>query len=67
MFSMYYIRYACPISIARHLMEHSSHNILVGDGARKYAERNGFAFEDNSNLLPAEFKNCDQVSIVVRY
>ena len=45
-------------------MEHSSHNILVGDGARKYAEKNGFAFEDNSNLLPTEFKICDQVSIV---
>jgi N4-(beta-N-acetylglucosaminyl)-L-asparaginase len=44
-------RYPRPITIARHIMEHSPHNIMVGDGATQYALNNGFILESNSSLL----------------
>lgn len=31
-----------PISVARHIMENTPHVMLVGEGARKYALKNGF-------------------------
>lgn len=34
---------AHPISVARHIMEHTPHVMLVGSGARKYALKNGFS------------------------
>lgn len=33
---------AHPISVARHIMENTPHVMLVGEGARKYALKNGF-------------------------
>lgn len=33
---------AHPISVARHIMEHTQHVMLVGAGAKKYALKNGF-------------------------
>ena len=32
-----------PISVARHVMEHTQHVMLVGEGAKKYAIKNHFA------------------------
>lgn len=60
MLVIFHNRYACPISVARHIMEHSPHNILVGAGARKYAEKNGFALQEN-NLLVSSSKHVFQV------
>lgn len=34
---------AHPISVARHIMEHTPHVMLVGSGAQKYALKNGFS------------------------
>lgn len=34
---------AHPVSVARHIMEHTQHVMLVGAGAKKYALKNGFA------------------------
>lgn len=33
---------AHPISVARHIMEHTPHVMLVGSGAKQYALKNGF-------------------------
>lgn len=35
-----------PISVAKHLMEHTPHVMLSGAGAQQYALQNGFALED---------------------
>ena len=35
-----------PISVARAVMEHSRHSMLVGTGAREFATAHGFAVED---------------------
>ena len=40
-----------PIQVAKHIMMHSPHNILVGSGATQYASRNGFQMEPNDALL----------------
>ena len=37
-----------PISVARKIMENSSHVMLVGDGAQKFALKNGF---NKANIL----------------
>jgi len=35
-----------PISVARKIMENSNHVMLVGDGAQKFALKNGFKKEN---------------------
>lgn len=41
-----------PVSVARAVMEHTPHNILVGEGAAQFARRMGFAEADD--LIPPE-------------
>lgn len=43
-------------------MENSTHNIIVGSGAKSYAKENGFLLEENKSLLLPE---SDQVCIVM--
>ena len=47
-------RYSKPISVARHILEHTQQSMLVGSGAKAYAEKNGFCLEDNGSLLTEE-------------
>lgn len=43
-----------PISVARSVMEKCVHNVLVGDGALKWALDNGFV--ENPDILTPEMK-----------
>ncbi|KAM7188076.1 Nucleophile aminohydrolase [Rhypophila sp. PSN 637] len=45
------------ISVARHVLEHTSHSLLVGDQATKFAVENGFAEEDLST--PESRERCE--------
>ena len=47
-----------PISVARHLMEHTPHVMLSGAGAQQYAIENGFKLEDG-NLSDEAKKTYD--------
>lgn len=42
-----------PISLARHVMEHSGHVMLAGEGAMEYARAQGFRFEDERYFYDA--------------
>ena len=55
-------RYSKPIQVARHIMVHSPHNVLVGSGAGKYAIENGFKMESNNALLGPEAVQAYQVT-----
>ena len=50
---LYHFIFSCPkpISVARHVLEHSSANLLVGSGATNYARQNGFQTEASAELL----------------
>lgn len=43
-----------PVSIARAVMEHSKHNILVGEGAEKFADSMGIPRSDLDDLISPE-------------
>lgn len=46
---------ANPVTLARHIMEHTAYNILVADGARQYAARIGLALCSQAELtVPRE-------------
>jgi len=47
--------YPNPISVARKVMENTPHALLVGDGAAKFANENGF---EQANLLSAAAKKA---------
>ncbi|XP_064399508.1 N(4)-(Beta-N-acetylglucosaminyl)-L-asparaginase-like isoform X2 [Halichondria panicea] len=51
-------RYAKPISVARRVLEKSSANILVGEGATQFAREQQFLLEDNDSLLIPETKQA---------
>jgi len=51
-------RYAKPISVARRVLECSTANMLVGDGATQFARDQGFEMEDNYALLTAETRQA---------
>ena len=55
-------RYSKPIQVARHIMVHSPHNVLVGSGAGQYAIENGFKMESNNALLGPEAVQAYQVT-----
>lgn len=44
-------QYANPISIARRVLEKTSHHLLVGTGAERFAEREGFSAIPNETLI----------------
>ncbi|NLZ70272.1 MAG: N(4)-(beta-N-acetylglucosaminyl)-L-asparaginase [Clostridiaceae bacterium] len=46
--------FAHPISVARHIMEHCKHNMLVGAGAEQYAAEHDF--EQDSMYTPESIK-----------
>ena len=54
-------RYAKPISVARRVLECSSANMLVGDGATQFARMQRFPLEDNERLLTTETKEAYEV------
>lgn len=46
---------ANPITLARRIMEHTSHNVLVGEGARRFAEQIGLRLCSQAELtVPRE-------------
>ncbi len=51
-----------PISVARHIMEYSTSNVLVGDGATSYARSNGFEMIKNDQLLSNASSKAYKVS-----
>ena len=59
----YLYRYAKPISVARRVLESSTANMLVGDGATQFAKQQGFLLEDNECLLTRETKQAFEVSV----
>ena len=46
--------FAHPVSVARHIMEHCKHNMLVGSGAEQYAAEHDF--EQDSMYTPESIK-----------
>lgn len=64
-----------PFSVARCIMERSSHSMLVGQGAQDFAVNNGFLVEPNSALQTQISKeayevithnnHCNQLSMVI--
>jgi beta-aspartyl-peptidase (threonine type) len=40
-----------PVALARHIMEHTPHHLLVGDGAERFAAEQGFALVDPVDLI----------------
>ena len=62
---MLFRSYPRPIQVAKHIMMHCPHNILVGSGAAQYASRNGFQMEFNDALLSPEAVQAYQVCFCV--
>ena len=40
-----------PVALARHIMEHTPHHLLVGEGAERFAADQGFALVDPAVLI----------------
>ncbi len=60
----FFARYAKPISVARRVLEKSSANILVGEGATQFAREQQFLLEDNDSLLIPETKQAYEVKFI---
>ena len=63
----FFARYAKPISVARRVLENSSANILVGEGATQFAREQQFPLEDNDSLLTPETKQAYEVRSISLY
>ena len=53
--------YSKPVSVARHILEHTQQSLVVGGGARTYAEQNGFQLEANDSLMTDETREKYQL------
>jgi beta-aspartyl-peptidase (threonine type) len=40
-----------PVALARHIMEHTPHHLLVGEGAERFAAEQGFPLVDPAGLI----------------
>ncbi len=53
--------------MARRVLEGSSANILVGEGATQFARKQQFPLEDNDSLLIPETKQAYEVNHLMRF